>query len=173
MSACLSPRNFFFARQGIDKTSTRDITAEAAVNTAAVNYYFRSKEALAEEIFTRLAQRFTVLLLADLSRFMDASRESRTPLRLEDLVDCFIRPYFEPGVHGALLARFILQLMELLAGHRRAGPPNWPSCQPNPARTDLGVRAKARILAIRAPRCSGPRSLCWHIQLATLSCMSL
>ncbi|WP_395346978.1 TetR/AcrR family transcriptional regulator [Variovorax sp. UC122_21] len=98
-----------FARQGVDKTSTRDITTEAGVNVASVNYYFRSKEALAEEIFMRLAQRVTVLRLADLSRVMDASRENRTALRLEDLVDCFIRPYFEPGVHGALLARFILQ----------------------------------------------------------------
>jgi AcrR family transcriptional regulator len=98
-----------FARQGVDKTSTRDITTEAGVNVASVNYYFRSKEALAEEIFMRLAQRVTVLRLADLSRVMDASRQGKTPLRLEDLVDCFIRPYFEPGVHGALLARFILQ----------------------------------------------------------------
>ncbi|VWX62897.1 Transcriptional regulator, TetR family [Burkholderiales bacterium 8X] len=98
-----------FARQGVDKTSTRDITTEAGVNVASVNYYFRSKEALAEEIFMRLAERVTVLRLADLSRVMDASRQSKTPLQLEDLVDCFIRPYFEPGLHGALLARFILQ----------------------------------------------------------------
>lgn len=98
-----------FARQGVDKTSTRDITTEAGVNVASVNYYFRSKEALAEEIFMRLAQRVTVLRLADLSSVMEASRQNRTPLRLEDLVDCFIRPYFEPGFHGALLARFILQ----------------------------------------------------------------
>jgi len=98
-----------FARQGVDKTSTRDITTEAGVNVASVNYYFRSKEALAEEIFMRLAQRVTVLRLADLSSVMDASRQSKTPLQLEDLVECFIRPYFEPGVHGALLARFILQ----------------------------------------------------------------
>ena len=98
-----------FARQGVDKTSTRDITTEAGVNLASVNYYFRSKEALAEEIFMRLAQRVTVLRLADLSRVMDSSRHNKIPLRLEDLVDCFIRPYFEPVVHGALLARFILQ----------------------------------------------------------------
>lgn len=98
-----------FARQGVDKTSTRDITTEAGVNVASVNYYFRSKEALAEEIFMRLAQRVTALRLADLSRLMDASRQNRTSLRMEDLVDCFIRPYFEPGVHGPLLARFILQ----------------------------------------------------------------
>ncbi|VTU28341.1 putative DNA-binding transcriptional regulator [Variovorax sp. PBS-H4] len=98
-----------FAKQGVDKTSTRDITAEAGVNVASINYYFRSKEALAEEIFMRLAQRVTVLRLADLSRYMDAARESKSSLRLEDLIDCFLRPYFAPGLHGALLARFIIQ----------------------------------------------------------------
>jgi AcrR family transcriptional regulator len=98
-----------FARRGVDKTSTRDITTEAGVNVASVNYYFRSKEALAEEIFIRLAQRATVLRLADLSKCMDTAHQEKRALRLEDLVDCFIRPYFEPGFHGALLARFILQ----------------------------------------------------------------
>ncbi len=98
-----------FARRGVDKTSTRDITTEAGVNVASVNYYFRSKEALTEEIFMRLAQRATVLRLADLSKYMDAAKQGKRSLRLEDLVDCFIRPYFEPGLHGMLLARFILQ----------------------------------------------------------------
>ena len=98
-----------FAKRGVDKTSTRDITTEADVNVASVNYYFRSKEALTEEIFSRLAQRATVLRLADVSAYMDAANQDKRSLRLEDLVDCFIRPYFEPGFHGTLLARFILQ----------------------------------------------------------------
>ena len=94
-----------FAQKGMDKTSTRDITAEAGVNVASVNYYFRSKEALTEEIFMRLTQRVTLLRLADLSTYVKSTSE----LRLEDLVACFVRPYFEPGYNGALLARFILQ----------------------------------------------------------------
>jgi AcrR family transcriptional regulator len=98
-----------FARHWVDKTSTRDITAEAGVNVASINYYFRSKEALAEEIFMRLAQRATVLRLEDLSNCTEAAKREKRSLRLEDLLDCFIRPYFEPGFHGALLARFILQ----------------------------------------------------------------
>ena len=98
-----------YAQRGVDKTSTREITTEAGVNVASVNYYFRSKEALTEEIFMRLAQRATALRLADLSKYMDAAKHEKRSLRLEDLVDCFIRPYFEPGLHGTLLARFILQ----------------------------------------------------------------
>ena len=49
----------------------------------------------------RLAQRVTVLRLADLSRVMDSSRHNKIPLRLEDLVDCFIRPYFEQSAMDA------------------------------------------------------------------------
>lgn len=43
------------ALQGFQKVSVRDITAEAAVNLAAVNYHFGSKDALLFEIFRRRA----------------------------------------------------------------------------------------------------------------------
>jgi AcrR family transcriptional regulator len=98
-----------FAQKGIEKTSTRDITSEAGVNTASVNYYFRSKDALAEEIFVRLAERATSMRLADLSAYMASAQATGEPVRLEALVECFIRPYFEPLLTGQLFARFILQ----------------------------------------------------------------
>jgi len=98
-----------YAQKGVDKTSTREITAEAAVNVASVNYYFRSKDGLTEEIFMRLAERVTNLRLADLATYTQSAQTSGEPLRLEALVACFIRPYFEPGLNGALFARFILQ----------------------------------------------------------------
>lgn len=98
-----------FAQKGIEKTSTREITAQAGVNVASVNYYFRSKDALAEEIFARLAERATTMRLADLSAYLQAAQASGEPLRLEALVACFLRPYFEPVQTGRLFARFILQ----------------------------------------------------------------
>lgn len=98
-----------FALKGVEKTSTREITADAGVNVASVNYYFRSKEALAEEIFMRLAERATSIRLAELSAYMHAAQAKGEPLRLEALVACFIKPYFEPGLNGALFARLILQ----------------------------------------------------------------
>ena len=97
-----------YAQRG-DKASTRDITAEAGVNVASVNYYFRSKDALAEEIFMRLAKRITNIRLADLSAYSHSARGRNKPLQLKALVACFIRPYFEPGINGSLFARFILQ----------------------------------------------------------------
>src|SRR5271154_5367334 len=42
-----------FALHGFQNVSVRDITAEAGVNLAAVNYHFGSKDALLFEIFRR------------------------------------------------------------------------------------------------------------------------
>lgn len=42
-----------FSHQGIDGTSLREITSVAAVNLAAVNYHFQSKEALVQAVFAR------------------------------------------------------------------------------------------------------------------------
>jgi AcrR family transcriptional regulator len=42
-----------FTEHGFEATSLRMITAAAAVNLAAVNYHFGSKEALVEEVFRR------------------------------------------------------------------------------------------------------------------------
>jgi AcrR family transcriptional regulator len=98
-----------FAQKGVEKTSTREITAEAGVNVASINYYFRSKDALAEEIFVRLAERATNIRLTELSAYMQTAQAKSEPLRLEALVACFVKPYFAPGLNGALFARFILQ----------------------------------------------------------------
>lgn len=98
-----------FAQKGAAKTSIREITAEAGVNVASVNYYFRSKDALAEALFARLAERATTMRLAELSAYMQSAQARGEPPRLEALVACFIRPYFEPRQTGQLFARFILQ----------------------------------------------------------------
>jgi AcrR family transcriptional regulator len=42
-----------FALNGFQNVSVRDITAEAGVNLASVNYHFGSKDALLVEIFRR------------------------------------------------------------------------------------------------------------------------
>jgi AcrR family transcriptional regulator len=42
-----------FGKNGFDGTSLRDITAEAQVNLAAVNYHFQSKESLMDAVIER------------------------------------------------------------------------------------------------------------------------
>jgi AcrR family transcriptional regulator len=96
-----------FAQKGAEKTSIREITADAGVNVASVNYYFRSKDALAEALFARLAERATTTRLAELSAYTQSAQARGEPVRLEALVACFIRPYVDPT--GQLFARFILQ----------------------------------------------------------------
>jgi AcrR family transcriptional regulator len=49
----LSTAESLFMRHGFDGASMRQITAEARVNLAAVNYHFGSKEALIQEVFKR------------------------------------------------------------------------------------------------------------------------
>ena len=46
-----------FALHGFQNVSVRDITAEAGVNLACVNYHFGSKDALLFEIFRRRTAR--------------------------------------------------------------------------------------------------------------------
>src|SRR5271155_3887739 len=42
-----------FGQNGFDATSLRDITAEADVNLAAVNYHFQSKDSLIQAVIAR------------------------------------------------------------------------------------------------------------------------
>ena len=42
-----------FGDKGFDATSLRDITTEAQVNLAAVNYHFHSKESLIDAVIAR------------------------------------------------------------------------------------------------------------------------
>lgn len=105
----LAAAEHLFAQKGADKTSVREITAQAGLNVASVNYYFRSKDALAEALFARLAERATSMRLAELSAYKGSVQALGEPMQLEALVACFIRPYFEPARTGELFARFILQ----------------------------------------------------------------
>lgn len=47
-----------FTRKGYAATRTRDISAEAGINLALLNYYFRSKEKLFELVMTEILQNF-------------------------------------------------------------------------------------------------------------------
>jgi AcrR family transcriptional regulator len=98
-----------FARQGYDQTSLRQITREADVNVASVNYYFGSKDALAEAVFEGVIARVTKARLALLDRISAEAGENAPDL--ERVVSSFIEPYLAPGNEdqGALMARFILK----------------------------------------------------------------
>ena len=68
-----------FALHGFQKVSVRDITAEAGVNLASVNYHFGSKDALLFEIFKRRTE-----LVKDAPHPGSSEIGARLPRRLTD-----------------------------------------------------------------------------------------
>ena len=74
-----------FGMNGFDGTSLRDITAEAQVNLAAVNYHFQSKESLIDALIERRIEPI------NRSRFemLDAAGPSPS---VEKIVEAFLLP---------------------------------------------------------------------------------
>jgi len=77
-----------FADQGFHATTLRQITRDADVNLAAVNYHHGSKDALILAVFQR---RLDQLNSDRLARLDDALRESDPP-ELERVLEAFIYP---------------------------------------------------------------------------------
>src|SRR5208282_604234 len=80
-----------FGQNGFDATSLRDITTEAQVNLAAVNYHFQSKESLIDAVIVRR--------LGPVNRrrleMLDAAGPSAS---VEQIVEAFISPVLEADV---------------------------------------------------------------------------
>tara|TARA_Y100000588_G_scaffold358956_1_gene417569 strand:- start:7072 stop:7740 length:669 start_codon:yes stop_codon:yes gene_type:complete len=81
-----------FAEQGIDAVSLRSITTQAGVNLAAINYHFRSKELLVQEVFARRIRPLNeerLMLLENAE-----AKAGADPLRVEAV----LRALFEPAI---------------------------------------------------------------------------
>ncbi|HXN47402.1 MAG TPA: TetR family transcriptional regulator [Bryobacteraceae bacterium] len=96
-----------FAEHGFAQTSLRDITAEAGVNLAAVNYHFQSKDHLIAAVFDRRIGPLNEQRLAALDRL--ESEAAGRPLAVEDLLRAVLEPVLrmastpEGGVFAANL----------------------------------------------------------------------
>jgi AcrR family transcriptional regulator len=77
-----------FGEKGFDATSLRDITTEADVNLAAVNYHFQSKESLIEATIMRCAGPVNQKRIA----MLDAAGPKPT---IEQIVEAFVGPVLE------------------------------------------------------------------------------
>ena len=82
-----------FADHGFPATSMRDITHEAAVNLAAVNYHFGSKEALMIAVLERTTAPINRTRLRRLDELEAAGGD--TPVDTEQIVRAFLTPLFE------------------------------------------------------------------------------
>lgn len=77
-----------FAQHGFAGTSLRQVTRHAAVNLAAVNYHFGSKENLINEVFRRRMDEMSQARL----RALEAAKTLEMPERLPAVLAAFIEP---------------------------------------------------------------------------------
>jgi AcrR family transcriptional regulator len=84
----LSSAEALFAERGFDGVSVRDIANAAGVNSALVGYYFRGKEGLLSEVYTRHCEP----LNRERTRLLAQARESAGGLTLEKVIEAFIAP---------------------------------------------------------------------------------
>lgn len=98
-----------FALHGFQNVSVRDITAEAAVNLASVNYHFGSKDALLFEIFRRR----TAELNRERARMLHvaADRHGGKPTVRDILAALFEPPlrWSSPGHERRISVQFIIR----------------------------------------------------------------
>src|ERR1700744_3139178 len=74
-----------FGTKGFDATSLRDITTEADVNLAAVNYHFQTKDSLIDAVIARRIEPINRRRM----EMLDAAGDNPT---LEQIVEAFVAP---------------------------------------------------------------------------------
>jgi AcrR family transcriptional regulator len=98
-----------FALHGFQNVSVRDITAEAGVNLASVNYHFGSKDALLFEIFRKR----TGELNRERARMLHEAgeRHAGTP-PVRDILEAYFAPplrWSDPGNERRISIQFIIR----------------------------------------------------------------
>jgi AcrR family transcriptional regulator len=78
-----------FGEQGFDRVSIRDITRQARVNLAAINYHFGAREDLIAAVFERRVVPVNKARIAALDKVEQSAKENP---KVEDILDAFIRP---------------------------------------------------------------------------------
>jgi len=98
-----------FAVHGFQKVSVRDITAEAGVNLASVNYHFGSKDALLLEIFRRRTAELNRMRARLLHEATDA-HGGKPPVRA--ILEALITPpvlWLDPKGDRMISVQFIIR----------------------------------------------------------------
>ena len=98
-----------FAVHGFQKVSVRDITAEAGVNLASVNYHFGSKDALLLEIFRRRTTELNRMRARLLHEAADA-HGGKPPVRA--ILEALITPpvlWLDPKGDRMISVQFIIR----------------------------------------------------------------
>jgi len=109
-----------FVELGLEATSLRLITQQAGVNLAAVNYHFRSKDALFEAVFARRFEPWARDCLRELEALEARASAGTDRFDAEAVVMCYVRPALalskDPSRGGALFVRLFSRV--LVENHR-------------------------------------------------------
>jgi len=88
-----------FTQKGFAATRTRDIAEEAGINLALLNYYFRSKEKLFEQIMTEKVQQLFSVLYPIVND---------TSIKLEKKIELIVTNYIDMLMANPDLPLFVL-----------------------------------------------------------------
>ena len=109
----LDSAEHFFAAQGFDGTSIRDITNRAGCNVAAVNYYFSGKENLYVEVFARNMGMLRDVRVDGINQLMETGGQAVT---LEQLLtvfaELFIQPIEDKDTGGHLMKLWMREIID-------------------------------------------------------------
>ena len=87
-----------FIQQGHDGARMEEIAKKAGINKALLHYYFRSKDKLYQEVFTREARNLLNDLIGSINLDLD----------IQELLRSFIRRYIDRLHENPLVVRFFL-----------------------------------------------------------------
>jgi 3-oxoacyl-[acyl-carrier-protein] synthase III len=90
-----------FMKKGVDKTSVRDIARSAGINIAALNYHFRSKEKLFDQIFEHVLANTVPSLPNILNSY----------LPLEEKITQYVDAYIDVLVKNPQLTYFVISVL--------------------------------------------------------------
>ena len=154
-----------FAAHGFDGTSLRQITEAAAVNLAAVNYHFGSKEDLYSQVFVRRIVPINIRRNAMLDVAEAEARRAGRVVSLAEIFASFIRPVFEMAERAPSFLR--------LLGRNIGAPPPFMAAvieaQFRPLINRYGLALRAALPHVP------PQTLFWRMHFvvgATLHCAS-
>ncbi len=97
-----------FAEHGFRAATIREICGRADMNIAAVNYYFRDKEGLYEEVLKYAHRRALEAYPAEPPAGDDVSHEERLRVFIRSFLNRILGPG-RPAWHGKLMAREIVE----------------------------------------------------------------
>lgn len=154
----ISVAECLFGDHGFQRTSLRQITAEAGVNLAAVNYYFGSKENLYRAVLIRRVRPVNEERMTLLTHAEQLAGDQPVPVR--SILETFIRPLLRRAMDGSAEGLSLLKLIS-----RDMADPQPFMIAEAAAESEPLVRRYTTILAQTLPGLPLPE-LFWRMQFA-------